>query len=84
VDHLGDPAAWSGDGFTALHLAAFFGEAGAARVLLSSGADVHALSRNPLAVPPLQSAVAAGERELAQLLLEAGARPDARNIEAAE
>jgi uncharacterized protein len=84
VDRLGDPAAWSGDGFTPLHLAAFFGEAGAARVLLSSGADVHALSRNPPAVPPLQSAVAAGERELAQLLLEAGARTDARNIEAAE
>ena len=53
-------------------------------MLLSSGADVHALSRNPSAVPPLQSAVAAGERELAQLLLEAGARPDARVIEAAE
>lgn len=45
---------------------------------------MHALSRNPLAVPPLQGAVAAGERELVQLLLDAGARPDARNVEAAE
>jgi hypothetical protein len=84
VDRLGDPRAWSGDGFTALHLAAFFGQAEAVRVLIERGADVHAVSRNALAVPPLQSAVAAGEREAAHLLLDAGALPDERNLQAAE
>jgi hypothetical protein len=84
VDRLGDPHAWSGDGFTPLHLAAFFGQPQAVRVLIERGADVEAVSRNELAVPPLQSAVAAGEREAAQLLLEAGARPDERNVAAAE
>jgi ankyrin repeat protein len=84
VDRLGDPAAYSGDGFTPLHLAVFFGRLEAARTLIERGADVHAVSRNGLAVPPLQSAVAAGERELAHLLLDAGAVPDARNLAAAD
>ena len=84
IDLLGDPQAWSGDGFTPLHLAAFFGQLDAARVLVERGADVHAVSRNGLAFPPLQSAVAAGELEIAQLLLDAGARPDERNLRAAE
>ena len=84
VDRLGDPQAWSGDGFTPLHLAAFFGQLEAARTLVERGADVHAVSRNALAVPPLQSAAAAGERELAHLLLDAGARPDERNLWAAD
>jgi uncharacterized protein len=84
VDRLGDPRAWSGDGFTPLHLAAFFGQLEAARVLVERGADVEAVSRNELAVPPLQSAVAAGEREIAHLLLDAGARPDERNLAAAD
>jgi uncharacterized protein len=84
LDRLADPHAWSGDGFTPLHLAAFFGQAEAARVLIERGADVGAVSRNELAVEPLQSAVAAGEREIAHMLLDAGARPDARNMAAAE
>jgi ankyrin repeat protein len=53
-------------------------------VLIERGADVHAVSRNALAVPPLQSAVAAGEREAAHLLLDAGAVPDERNLQAAD
>jgi ankyrin repeat protein len=84
LDRLGDPQAWSGDGFTPLHLAAFFGQPEAARLLIGRGADVSAVSRNELCVEPLQSAVAAGEREIAHLLLEAGARPDDRNVAAAE
>lgn len=75
LELLGDPLAWSGDGFTALHLAAFFGQVEAVRLLLARGAVVDAVSRNGLAVPPLQSAAAAGEREIAHLLLNAGARP---------
>jgi uncharacterized protein len=84
IERLGDPGAYSGDGFTPLHLAAFFGQLEAARTLIERGADVHAVSRNELAVQPLQSAVAAGEREAAHLLLDAGARPDERNVRAAE
>jgi uncharacterized protein len=84
IERLGESGAWSGDGFTPLHLAAFFGQPEAVRILIERGADVEAVSRNELAVAPLQSAVAAGERECAQLLLEAGARPDERNAAAAE
>jgi ankyrin repeat protein len=84
VDRLGDPQAWSGDGFTPIHLAAFFGQLAAARAHVERGADVHAVSRNELAVPPLQSAVAAGEHEIAHLLLDAGACPDERNLRAAD
>jgi hypothetical protein len=84
LDRLGDPQAWSGDVFTPLHLAAFFGQPEVARLLIERGADVAAVSRNELAVAPLQSAVAAGEREIAHLLLDAGAPPDERNFAAAE
>jgi uncharacterized protein len=70
--------AWSGDGFTALHLAAFFGQLAAARLLVDHGADVRAVSRNPMAVEPLHSAAAKGSVEVCNLLLENGADPNAR------
>src|SRR6267378_7356960 len=41
--------AFAGDGWTPLHLAAFFGHTGAVRLLLERGADPHAMSRNPTA-----------------------------------
>jgi ankyrin repeat protein len=67
------------DGFTALHLAAFFGEEDAARTLLERGADVHAVARNPeLQVTPLHSAAAGGHAGIVKLLLEHGADPNAR------
>ena len=56
--------AFSKDGFTALHLAAYFGRPEAARLLLERGADVHARSGNsrlPTVKSPLHSA-AAGRR----------------------
>lgn len=69
---------YSYDGWTALHLAAHFGQTDAARLLLDSGADVLARSRNPLDNMPLHAAVAGGERvDLARLLLEHGADPNA-------
>lgn len=77
-----DPAAvgaWSDDGFTPLHYAAFFGHPDAARVLVDSGADLEAPSRNEefaLHARPLHSAAAAGEREVCRVLLEAGADPN--------
>src|SRR5579883_1147618 len=48
-------SAFSADGFTALHLAAFFGRAGAARRLLDAGAAVNAVAHNPMLVQPLHS-----------------------------
>src|SRR5436190_23377616 len=44
-----DPAAvdaWSADGFMALHLAAFFGQAQACELLLERGADATVISRH--------------------------------------
>ncbi|HEY0443186.1 MAG TPA: ankyrin repeat domain-containing protein [Candidatus Limnocylindrales bacterium] len=65
--------AYSADGFTALHLAAFFGQAETTRVLIHAGADVDAVSRNPLGARPLNSAAAARRDEVARMLIEAGA-----------
>jgi uncharacterized protein len=79
-----DPAlahAWSPDGFTALHLAAFFSHAGLAARLLALGADARAAARKPSRVTPLHSAVAAGAGDIARLLLEHGADPDARQAQ---
>ncbi len=76
----GDPAlatARSDDDFTALHYAAFFDGADSARVLLEHGADVNAFADNELGVHPLNSAAAAGRREVAAILLEQGADPNA-------
>jgi ankyrin repeat protein len=71
-------SAFSSDGFTALHLAAFFVQPESAALLLERGADASARARNPMAVEPLHSAAAANQTGIAQLLLEAGADPDAR------
>lgn len=73
--------AWSADGFTLLHLAAFFAHAGLARHLLELGADPHAVARNATRVTPLHSAAAAGATEIARLLLERGADANARQVQ---
>jgi uncharacterized protein len=71
--------AWSPDGFTALHLAAFFGQEDAVRLLVEQGADVNVVSRNPdIVVTPLHSAAARAHPGIVKLLLEAGADPNAR------
>ena len=63
----------SRDGFTALHFACFFGEPGAVRLLIESGAAVDAVAANPMQVMPLHSAASARNLEAARLLLEHGA-----------
>lgn len=69
--------AFSSDGFTALHLAAFFGKAQAARILLDAGARVDACTRNEFANQPLHAAAAGRHIEVCRLLLAAGADVDA-------
>jgi ankyrin repeat protein len=61
------------DGWTPLHLAAFFGQRRAAERLLASGADLNATSRNALQNTPLHAAVAGGHVDVSMLLIEAGA-----------
>jgi ankyrin repeat protein len=65
------------DGWTPLHLAAFFGHHEAATVLLESGADVRAVSDNAIRNTPLHAATAGRHAEIALLLLEHGADPAA-------
>jgi ankyrin repeat protein len=67
----------SGDGFTALHLAAWFGHPKAAELLLARGADPMAVAPNGTELQPLHSAAAAGHRVIAHLLLDRGADIDA-------
>ena len=70
--------AWSQDGFTALHYAAFFGEEGSARLLLEHGAEVNLVARNAqIRVTPLHSAASGGHPAIVKLLLEHGADPNA-------
>lgn len=70
--------AWSPDGFTPLHLAAFFGRTALAEKLLSLGAAAGLPARNPSGVTPLHSAAAANAAEIARMLLEYHADPDAK------
>ena len=67
----------SADGFTALHLAAFFGRPEVARLLLDRGADPKAWATGDLYVQPLHSAVAGGHEEVAAMLIHDGADIDA-------
>ena len=75
---LTDPGAVADDGFTALHLAAFFRHADAVRLLLERGAPVNVVASNAMRVQPLHSAAAGGDTECVRLLVEAGAGVDAR------
>ena len=70
--------ALSSDGFTALHLASFFSHVEMARELIERGADVNATAANPSRVQPLHSAAAGQSTQIIALLLDHGARPDAR------
>jgi ankyrin repeat protein len=65
------------DGWTPLHLAAFYGRAGVARLLLRHHADANAVSTNAMANRPLHAAVAGRHASLVELLLRHGADPDA-------
>lgn len=76
-----DPAAalaYSGDGWTPLHLAAAFGTPACVAALLHSGAPTNAVSTNAQRNQPLHAALALGrEAESITLLLAHGADPNA-------
>ena len=61
------------DGWTPLHLAAFFGHAEVLDRLLAAGADLNAVSTNSLRNTPLHAAVAGGHADAALRLIERGA-----------
>jgi uncharacterized protein len=73
-------AAYSDDGWTPLHLAAFFGHAKIAEVLLARGADARARSHNPTGNTPLHAALAGNHKMVAGLLLGAGGDVNATDV----
>jgi uncharacterized protein len=68
--------AFAYDGWTPLHLAAFFGQLEAVTLLVDAGADLQAMSRNSLENSPLHAATAGRHERIAILLLERGGDPD--------
>jgi ankyrin repeat protein len=63
----------SPDGWTPLHLAAFFGHVRATEVLLAHGADTATVSKNATGNTPLHAALAGGHAMVAGVLIGAGA-----------
>jgi ankyrin repeat protein len=68
----------SSDGWTPLHLAAFFGAADAARALLNKGASPAERSTNAMKNLPLHAAAAGRHADLVKLLIEHGSPVGAR------
>jgi ankyrin repeat protein len=75
-DGLPAPDAWSPDGFTPLHIAAFAHNVEAARKLLAAGADPNAVATASFArVTPLGTCRFSGATDVTEVLLECGADP---------
>lgn len=67
----------SSDGWTPLHLAAFFGQVKIAEALIDRGASVDSRSTNQMKNTPLHAAAAGGRTELVELLLKHSAQVNA-------
>jgi ankyrin repeat protein len=79
IDH--DPAqitSYSQDGWTPLHLAAFFAQPSAVEALLSRGADASARARNGTTNTPLHAGAAGRNLDVVRALVERGADVNAR------
>lgn len=73
IDHDAAVRGFSADGWTPLHLAAFFGHAKVVEVLLAHNADVTAVSKNSNGNTALHAALAGHHPFVAGLLIGAGA-----------
>jgi uncharacterized protein len=72
---------YSADGWTPLHLAAFFGHTKIAELLLAHDADVAARSRNSNGNTPLHAALVGNHKFVAGLLIGAGADVNAADAQ---
>ena len=76
------PDAWSPDGFTPLHIAAFARNADAAAALLADGADPNVFATASFArVTPLGTCAFAGAIDVARVLMRNGANPALTEVE---
>lgn len=73
--------ATSGDGFTPLHLAAFFGQTDAVRLLLARGAAPDERGHGWMTGTPLSAAAAGGHTAILLMLLETGADPNVQQAQ---
>jgi ankyrin repeat protein len=69
---------YSGDGFTALHFAAFFGRFEAAALLIERGAEVDAFGRGWMTGTAMHSAASRLQSDVVRILLGSGANPNVR------
>jgi ankyrin repeat protein len=84
VERTLDPStinAFSPDGWTPLHLAAFFGHPKITELLLAQNADVTARSRNANGNTPLHAALAGNHKFVAGLLIGRGADVNAADAQ---
>jgi ankyrin repeat protein len=73
--------ATSGDGFTPLHLAAFFGQTDAVRLLLARGAEPDVRGQGWMTGTALSAAAAGGHTAIVLLLLEVGVDPNVQQAQ---